>query len=106
MFFGTLFGMSSKVTCANTSFATICFFFYNIYIMLDLLPLLYFFIYYTKVLPYYGCMSTSPRSFAYRIGLGNVRRLVRGRGTSGSGMIFKRIKFIIFINTIVKVFNM
>ena len=106
MFFGTLFGMSFKVTCASTSFATICFF-YNIYILLDLLPLLLyiFFIYYTKVLPYYGCTSTSPRSFAYRIGLGNVRGLVRGRGTSGSGMIFKRIKFIIFINTIVKVFN-
>ena len=68
-------------------------------------PLIYFFIYYTKVLPYYGCTSTSPRFIAYRIGLGNVRGLVRGRGTSGSGMIFKRIKFIIFINTIVKVFN-
>ena len=64
-----------------------------------------FFIYYTKVLPYYGCTFTSPRSFAYRIGLGNVRGLVRGRGTSGSEMIFKRIKFIIFINIIVKVFN-
>ena len=105
MFFGTLFGMSFKVTYASTSFATICFF-YNIYILLDLLPLLlYFFVYYTKVLPYYGCRSTSPRSFAYRIRLGKVRGLVRGRGTSGSGMIFKRIKFIIFINTIVKVFK-
>ena len=26
MFFGTLFDMSFKVTCASTSFATICFF--------------------------------------------------------------------------------
>ena len=105
MFFGTSFGMSFKVTCANTSFATICFF-YNIYILLDLLPLLlYIFYLHTKVLPYYGCTSTNPKSFAYRIGLGNVKGLVRGRATSGSEMIFKRIKFIIFINIIVKVFN-
>ena len=73
---------------------------------LPLLLYIYIYIYYTKLLPYYGCMSTSPKSFAYRIGLGNVRGLVRGKGTSGSGMIFKMIKFIIFINTIVKVYNM
>ena len=85
MFFGTLFDMSFKVFCANTTFATICFF-YNIYIMLDILPLLYIFlIYYTKVLSYHGCTSTSPRSFAYRIGLGKVRWLVRERGTSEVG---------------------
>ena len=53
-------------------------------------PLIYFFIYYTKALPFYGCTSSSLRPFAYMIEL---------------GMIFKMIKFIIFINTIVKVFN-
>ena len=68
-------------------------------------PPIFYFIYYTKVLPYYGCTSTCPKSFAYRIGLGKVRGLVRERGTSGNGMIFKMIKFIIFVNTIVKVFN-
>ena len=64
-------------------------------------PPIFYFIYYTKALPYYGCTSTCPRSFAYRIGLGKVR----GRGTSENEMIFIMIKFIIFINTIVKLFN-
>ena len=35
----------------------------------------------------------------------NLVRVIRGRGTSESRMIFKRIKFIIFFNIVVKVFN-
>ena len=46
MVFGTLFYMSFKVTCASSNFATICFF-YNIYILLDLLPLLLYFFLFT-----------------------------------------------------------
>ena len=99
MFFDTLFGVSFKVTCASTSLQLYGFLQYLHYARSSTSSFIYFFIYYTKVLSYYGCTSTSPRSFAYRIGLGKVR----GRGTSGSGMIFKMIKFIIFINTIVKV---
>ena len=105
MFFDTLFGVSFKVTCASTSLQLYVFLQYLHYARSSTSPLIFFFNYYTKVLSYYGCTSTSPRSFAYRIGLGKVRGLVKGRGTSGSGMIFKMIKFVIFINTIVKVFN-
>ena len=104
MFFGTWFDMSFMVTFITTKFVIICFSFYNIYIMLDFLPLLFVFcLFIIEVISYYRCASLNLRFFACKIRLGKVI----GRDTRGGGglLIFKRIKFISFINTKVKVFN-
>ena len=72
-FFCTLFDMSFKVTCATTSFGTICFFTILKFCYIFYLSSCILSIYYNEVISYCKCASTNPRSFAYGIGLGKVR---------------------------------
>ena len=109
MFFGTLFGMSFKVSCASTSFATICFFLQYLHYARSSTsptpPLIFFLFTILKCFHTTDVRLLVLGLLPIGLGWGMIEGWLEEGALVGVEMIFKRIKFIIFINTIVKVFN-